>query len=119
MAMGRPAVTAYLDRYVAVTPPASFPTDEVLRFRRFVESNPLRVPGLDALLKFEATLIEAAADGSTIQAAFAKNIDMMLVDLAAGVLPGPSSDIPLTILEIGVNPTPFVRAVAAGRTSEV
>lgn len=119
MAMGRPAVTTYLDRYVAATPPASFPTDEVLRFRRFVESNPLRVPGLDELLKFEAMLIEAAADGSTIRAAFTKNIDTMLIDLAAGVLPGPSSDIPLTVLEIGVNPTPFVRVVEAGRNSEV
>jgi uncharacterized protein (UPF0276 family) len=118
MAIGRPAVTTYVDRYVAVTPPASFPTDEVLRFRRFVESNPLPVPGLDELLKFEGMLIEAAADGSTIQAAFTKNINTMLVDLAAGVLPGPSSDIPLTLLEIGVNPMPFVRTVEAGRKSE-
>jgi uncharacterized protein len=118
MAIGRPALTGYLDRYIAVTPPAAFPTDEVLRFWRFVESNPLCVPGLDELLKFEAILIKAAADGATIQAFFTKNIDVMLSDLAAGILPGPSSDMPPTMLEIGVNPVPFIRAVEAERKAE-
>jgi uncharacterized protein (UPF0276 family) len=111
MAIGRPALTGYLERYFAVTPPASFPTDEVLRFRRFVDSNPLCVPGLDELLKFEAILIEAAADSVAIRAFFTKNIDAMLIDIAAGILPGPSSDIPSTMLEIGVNPVPFIRTV--------
>jgi uncharacterized protein len=118
MAIGRPALTGYLDHYIAVTPPAAFPTDEVLRFWRFVESNPLCVPGLDELLKFEAILIKAAADGATIQAFFTKNIDVMLSDLAAGILPGPSSDMPPTMLEIGVNPVPFIRAVEAERKAE-
>jgi uncharacterized protein (UPF0276 family) len=117
MAIGRPALTGYLERYIAVTPPASFPTDEVLRFRRFVDSNPLCVSGLDELLKFEAVLIEAAVDGVAIRALFTKNIDVMLTDIAAGILPGPSSDIPPTMLEIGVNPTPFIRAVEAERTA--
>jgi uncharacterized protein (UPF0276 family) len=117
MAVGRPALTVYLEQYIAVTPPASFPTDEVLRFRHFVDSNPPGVPGLDELLKFEAMLIEAAADGVTIRASFTKNIDAMLTEIASGILPGPASDIPPTMLEIGVNPVPFVRTVDAERTA--
>jgi len=119
MAIGRPALTGYLDRYIAATPPASFPTDEVLRFRCFVDSNPLCVPGLDELLKFEAILIEAAANGATIRALFTKNIDAMLTDLAAGILPGRSSDIPPTMLEIGVNPAPFIRTLEAESAADV
>jgi hypothetical protein len=61
------------------------------------------------MLKFEATLIEAAANGKTIEAAFTKDIDAMLADVAAGRVPGPSSDRPETWLEIGVDPVPFVR----------
>jgi len=33
----------------------------------------------------------------------------MLADVAAGRLPGPSSDRPATVLEIGVDPAPFIR----------
>jgi hypothetical protein len=64
------------------------------------------------MLKFESALIEAAADNTVIRAIFNKNIDTMLVDLAAGVLPGPSSDCTETVLEIGVDPVPFIRVAA-------
>jgi hypothetical protein len=33
----------------------------------------------------------------------------MLADIAAGKLPGPSSDRQATVFEIGVDPGPFVR----------
>jgi uncharacterized protein len=108
-AIGEKALRDLLDRYISVTPPAAFPTDEALNFCRFIECNPILVPGLEEILKFEATLIEAAANNLTIQVTFAKDIDAMLADIAAGRLPGPSSDHPATILEIGVDPAPFVR----------
>jgi hypothetical protein len=111
MTIGKRALSEYLDRYIAITPPASFPTDEALRFREFLEANPLLVSGLDEVLKFEAILIQAAADQTTIRATFTKNIDMVLTGLAAGQLPGPSSDIRPTLLEIGVEPMPFIRVV--------
>lgn len=76
-------------------------------------ANQISVPGLDDMLKFEASLIEAAANNLTIQATFGKDIDVMLGDAAAGRLPGPSSDLPPTVLEIGVDPLPFVRMMEA------
>ena len=75
-----------------------------------MDANPIAVPGLEEMLKFEAILVEAAVNNLTIQVTFAKRtIDAMLADLAAGRLPGPSSDRPGTVLEIGVDPRPFVR----------
>ena len=107
--IGEEALRDLLDRYISVTPPVAFPTDEVIRFRRFMNANPLSVPGLEDLLRFEAALVEAAADSATIQVTLAKDIDAMLTDLAAGRLPGPSSDCPPTVIEIGVDPAPFIR----------
>ncbi len=111
--MGEHALEDLLDRYISVTPPGAFPTDEVIAFRHFIDANPLSVPGLAEILRFEAALIEAAANGLTMHVPFAKDIDVMLADIAAGRLPGPSSDRPVTVLEIGVNPEPFVRMLEA------
>jgi len=68
------------------------------------------LPGLEDMLKFEGALVAAAADGNTIQVSFAKDIEAMLLDIAAGRLPGTSSDCE-TVLEIGVDPTPFIRVL--------
>jgi uncharacterized protein (UPF0276 family) len=111
LAIGEQQLRALLRRYMSVTPPSTFPTDEALSFRRFMDANPIPVPGFGEMLKFEATLIEAAANSLTIQVTVTKDIDRMLSDLAAGRLPDPSSDRPPTILEIGVVPAPFVRIV--------
>jgi hypothetical protein len=109
LALGRKQVTALVDRYIAATPPVAFPTDEALQFRRYIDGNPLAVPGFEEMLKFESALLEAAANNTTVCATFRKDIDRMLADLAANILPGPSSDRPATLLEIGVNPLPFIR----------
>jgi len=109
IAIGEEALRDLVGRYISATPPMIFPTDEALGFRRFMDANPIAVPGLEEMLRFEATLIEAAANSVTIRATFTKDIDTMLVDIAAGRLPGPSSDWPPTVLEIGVDPKPFVR----------
>src|SRR5262249_34062725 len=109
LALGRKQVSALLDRYIAATPPVAFPTDEALQFRRYIDGNPLPVPGFEEMLKFESALLEAAANNTTVRATFRKDIDRMLADLAANILPGPSSDRPATLLEIGVNPVPFIR----------
>jgi uncharacterized protein len=111
IALGEHALRELLDRYISVTPPVAFPTDEVIAFRRFIDANPISVPGLAEMLRFEATLIEAAANGLTMHVPFAKDIDAMLADITAGRLPGPSSDRPATVLEIGVDPAPFVRTL--------
>jgi len=109
IAIGEERLRLLLDRYISATSPATFPTDEALSFRRFMDANPIPVPGLKEILLFEATVIEAAANNLTIQVTLTKDIDAMLVDIAAGKLPGPSSDCPATPLEVGVDPGPFVR----------
>jgi hypothetical protein len=63
------------------------------------------------MLTFEGSLIEAAAESRTIRVTVEKDIDAMLDDIVNGRLPGPSSDLPPTLIEIGVAPTPFVRRV--------
>jgi uncharacterized protein (UPF0276 family) len=113
LAMGEEQLRDLMRRYISATPPSTFPTDEALSFRRFMDANPISVPGLEEMLKFEGTLIEAAANNLTIQVTVTKDIDAMLNDLAAGRLPGPSSDLPATVLEIGVVPGPFVRVLGA------
>jgi hypothetical protein len=80
-----------------------------------MEANPMSVPGLEEILKFEAVLIEAAANSVTIQATFTKDMDGMLADITAGRLPGPSSECPATVLEIGVDPEPFIRLLEGQR----
>lgn len=111
IALGEDAVRELMDRYMAATPAVAFPTDEALQFRRYMDANSLPVPGLSEMLKFEATLVEAAADGRTIEVAFTKDVDTMLADVAAGRLPRESSDLPETWIQIGVDPAPFVRMV--------
>lgn len=113
IAIGEEALRDLLDRYISATSPITFPTDEALSFRRFMEANPMAVPGLEEMLKFEAALIEAAANSVTSQATFTKDIDAMLADIAAGKLPDSSSDCPPTVLEIGVDPEPFIRVLEA------
>ena len=117
IAIGEKALRDLLARYFAAAPPSTFATDEALGFRRFIEANPLPVPGLADMLGFETSLVEAAADSRTIKVTLAKDIDAMLADLAAGRLPGPSSDRPPTALEIGVEPAPFVRRIDGLRLS--
>jgi uncharacterized protein (UPF0276 family) len=109
LAMGRKAVSDLLDRYIAATPPVAFPTDEVLQFRQYISANPVPIHGFEEMFRFEVALIEAAIDNTTVRATFMKDIDTMLADLAAGVLPGSSSDRTATVLEIGVDPVPFIR----------
>ena len=111
IAIGEQALRKLVERYLAVTPPVMFPSDEAIGFRRFLETASLRVPGLEDLLRFEAGLVEAVADSRKIQVTLRKDIDVMLSDLAAGRLPGASSNVPPTTLEIGVDPAPYLTAV--------
>jgi uncharacterized protein len=109
--VGEAELRALMDRYVAATPPAAFPTDEALSFRRFLEANSLPVPGLEDLSKFESALIAATADGESIQVELSSNIEALLAAIAKGKLPGPSAERPGTVLEIQVDPHPLIRAV--------
>jgi uncharacterized protein len=109
--IGEAELRALMDRYVAATAPAAFPTDEALSFRRFLAANALPVPGLEDLSKFESALIAAAADGDPIQVELSMDVDAMLTEIAAGRLPGPSTQRPGTILEIAVDPVPSIRAI--------
>jgi uncharacterized protein (UPF0276 family) len=114
LGMGEAELRRLMDRYVAATPPVAFPTDEALSFRRFLEENPLAIPGLEDLSKFESTLIAAAADGGSKQVELSKDIDAMLDELAMGRLPGPSTECPGMVLEIAVDPVPAVRMIHLG-----
>ena len=111
--LGKDGLCALMDRYVGQTTPVTFPSDEALQFARWMQANPVPVAGLAEMLKFEGSLIEAAVNNTTVRTAFTKDIEMMLGEVAEGRLPGASSDRPEMLLEIGVNPVPFVR-VAAG-----
>jgi uncharacterized protein (UPF0276 family) len=109
LGIGEKALRDLMERYIASTLPVAFPTDEALNFRRFLDANPISVPGLKEILKFEATLLEAAANNVTMQVALPKDIEAMLIDIAAGKLPRFSSDRPVAVFEIGVDAVPFVR----------
>jgi len=109
LGLGETALRVLIDRYIASTLPAAFPTDEALNFRRFLDTNPVSVPGLEEVLKFEATLLEAAANNVAMQVALPKDIEAILTDIAAGKLPRLSPDRPIAIFEIGVDAVPFIR----------
>jgi uncharacterized protein (UPF0276 family) len=111
LGMGEEELRNMMDRYVQATPPAAFPTDEALSFRRFLEANPMAIPGLDDLSKFEAALVAAAADGEALQVELSMDVDAMLAEIAAGRLPGPAAERPGTVLEIAVDPVPVIRAI--------
>jgi uncharacterized protein (UPF0276 family) len=114
LGIGETALRVLIDRYVAATLPAAFPTDEALNFQRFLDANPISVPGLKEILKFEATLLEAAANNVTMQVALPKDIETILIDIAAGELPRLSADRPFAIFEIGVDAVPFIRMLNSG-----
>jgi len=109
--MGEAELRALMDRYIAATAPAAFPTDEALSFRRFLEANALPVPGLEDISKFESALIAATADGDPIQVELSNNIEALLAAIATGRLPGPETQRPGTVLEIAVDPVPVIRAI--------
>jgi uncharacterized protein (UPF0276 family) len=109
LGIGETALRALIDRYVATTLPAAFPTDEALNFRRFLDTNPISVPGLQEILKFEATLLEAAANNVTMQVALPEDMEAILTDIAAGKLPRFSPDRAVAVFEIGVDAVPFIR----------
>jgi uncharacterized protein len=115
IAIGERALRRLLAQYAAVAPPAAFPTDEALGFRRFLGASRISAPGLDDILAFEGALIEAAADGRAIEVTVTKDIDALFTEIAAGHLPGPGSDCPPTVLEIVVDPVPLVRRAASAQ----
>jgi uncharacterized protein (UPF0276 family) len=117
IAVGEQSLRDLLARFASVAPFSAFPSDEALGFARFLEASGTSAPGLKEILAFESALIEAAADGRTLEVALTKDIDAILADIAAGRLPGPSSDRPPTVLEIGVDPAPFIRMKEAQRQS--
>ncbi|HKE27957.1 MAG TPA: DUF692 family protein [Bryobacteraceae bacterium] len=111
LALGKDPLKDFIAAYVAATPPARFPTDEVVQFQNYLKQNPLPIAGLDDILKFEASLIEAAANNTIVRLTLNRDIDRTLADLAADRIPGPSLDRPPFAIEIGVDPVPFIRAV--------
>jgi len=112
LGMGDVELRRLMDRYVAATLPVAFPTDEALSFTRYLEENPLPIPGLEDLSKFESTMIAAVADGGAKQVELSSDIEAMLDTVAMGRLPGPSTERPGTLLEIVVDPAPAVRRIA-------
>jgi uncharacterized protein (UPF0276 family) len=117
IAVGEQSLRDLLARFASVAPFSAFPSDEALGFARFLGASGMSAPGLKEILAFESALIEAAADGRTLEVALTKDIDAILADIAAGRLPGPSSDRPPTVLEIGVDPAPFIRMKEGQRQS--
>jgi uncharacterized protein (UPF0276 family) len=107
--VGEQKLREYLTSYMSMTPPSTFPSDEALGFKRYVDVNPPPVPGLKDLIGFEASLVEAAADSRTIEVTVRKDIETMISDIVAGRAPGAASDCPPTVLEIAVDPVPSVR----------
>ena len=71
------------------------------------------LPAVPAGACYLQALVEADADSRIVRVTIEKDIDTMLDDIVSGGLPGSSSDRPPTLIEIGVDPTPFVRRVAA------
>ncbi len=108
LALGKQGLEALIARYMAATPPAAFPTDEAVEFRRYMDAHPLAVDGLDDVLRFEAALIEAAANNAVVHVELSRGIDELLTGLAEGRLPGKGLQ-PATVLEIGVDPAPWIR----------
>ncbi len=111
IAMGEDALRDLLSRYTALTPPAVFPTDEALGFRRFVEAHAAAIPGFGDALSFEAAAIEAAADSRTVRVTTTHDLGLLLDDIALGRLPSAASKRQAAVLEIGVDPEPFIRPV--------
>src|SRR5205814_4645284 len=103
LGLGEAELRDLMDRYVAATPPVAFPTDEALSFRRYLEANLLPVPGLADILKFEAALIEAAANDTALRVEVSMDMDALLGEIAMGRLRGPSCVRPGMVLEVGVD----------------
>jgi uncharacterized protein len=101
IAIGEAALRDLLDGYTAIVPPTAFPSDEALNFRRFIDANGLSVPGLTEMLLFEAAAIEAAAESRTVRVMLARDLGPLLADIAAGRMPGPSSEGRALVLEVG------------------
>ena len=112
-AIGEQALRALLMRYFAVTPAATYPTDEALGFRRFLEADLPAVPGLKDMLAFEASLVEAAADSRIVRSHHRERHRHDADDIVSGRSPGPSSDRPPTLIEIGGRSNAVRPAVAA------
>ncbi len=113
LGLGEQRLRELMAGYVAETLPRVYPTDEALQFRDYLRANPVAVAGLEDVLGFEAGLIEAAANSCVVQVALGRNIDALLGDIAAGRLPEAGADGEEMVLEIGVDPVPFVRVVEA------
>ncbi len=112
LSLGETGVRELLDVYTSSVPSAAFPSDEALRFRCFLATRDLHLPGFRDTLAFEAASIEAAADNRTVRVALSRDIDTLLADIAAGRMPA-ACDTQAMTLEIGVDPQPFVRPAEA------
>jgi hypothetical protein len=110
IALGEDALRALLADYVASVPPALFPSDEVLAFRRFMAARPLSVPGLEDMLRFETALLESIADNRSVRVVLSRDIETLLADIAANRPPAPAHG--AITVEIGADTGPFVRVLA-------
>jgi hypothetical protein len=109
LGLGLEPLHALLHDYVDSTPPALFPSDEVLQFRRFLEQRALPIPGLADIVRFEAAPVQAIADSETVRVTLSRDIGQLLDDIGAGRIPSPASDGEPMTLEIGADPDPYVR----------
>ena len=116
-ALGEPRLRDLLGRYFATQAPLPHPADEALGFRQFLLSEAIEAPGLRDMLAFETALVEAVANAAVVRIELGKDIDAMLRDIEAGRLPGPSSDCPPGIIEIGGGANPYIRKVETVGTS--
>lgn len=117
ISLGEQELRQLIARYIAGTLPQVYATDEALQFRRYLQTVPIEVGGLEQILNFECALVEAAANGVTLQVDLPKDIEALLTDVAAGKLPRPSSGQNLATFEVGVGATPFIRMLEQRRSA--
>jgi uncharacterized protein (UPF0276 family) len=112
IASGEQATQALLDAYAAGAPPALFPSDEALAFKRFIDGRTGLPPGLADVLRFEAALIESVVDSRTLRVALTCDLLALLADIAAGRPAAPRPGGGSMVWEVGADPEPFVRQIA-------
>lgn len=111
--MGERQAAALLDQFMTDVPPSFFASDEARNFAEWAQAGDPGVPGFRDMLAFEAAMVEAIAEGHSVDVPLSVDIEALVAAIRKGVIPDVRAMARPTRLEITMGAQPRVIEIAA------
>ena len=111
--LGEVQTALWLDRYMSDVPPSFFASEEARNFAEWAQAQPPDIPGFRDILAFETAMVEAIAEGHSVDVPLSVDIETLVASIQKGVIPDTRAMARPTRLEITMGAQPRVTEIAA------